>query len=114
MSQVQNKQLELFNHSKPLELIFKQTRFTFIDFFATVSINYDNPEEYKKKFIQKIYKPQKFKPIMAQHCCKLQDFPDWFEFHHKNSIAKKQFGNSVPIPVVYHIAKELINFLTIP
>lgn len=81
------------------------------DFFATVSINANNPEEYKKKFIQKIYNPQKFKPIMANHCRQLQGFPDWFEFHHKDSIAKKQFGNSVPIPVVYYVAKELIKLL---
>ncbi|MGK7886292.1 MAG: DNA cytosine methyltransferase [Crocosphaera sp.] len=81
------------------------------DFFATVSINADNPEDYKKKFLQKIYKPQKFNPIMAKHCRQLQGFPDWFQFHHKDNIAKKQFGNSVPIPVVYHVAKELIKLL---
>jgi DNA (cytosine-5)-methyltransferase 1 len=80
-------------------------------FLLPFSINANTPEEYKKRFLKKIYKPQKFKPIMAKHCCKLQGFPDGFKFHEKDSIAKKQFGNAVPVPVVYHVAKEVIKLL---
>ena len=34
--QDENKQLELFNPSKPLELTLKKTKFTFVDFFAGI------------------------------------------------------------------------------
>nr|WP_232826303.1 DNA cytosine methyltransferase [Cyanothece sp. BG0011] len=35
-SQSESQQLELFNTSKPLELSFVKTQFTFIDFFAGI------------------------------------------------------------------------------
>jgi len=84
------------------------------DFIATVSINADHPEKYKHEFLEKIYHPQKFKHITARDACKLQGFPDWFEFHYNEGIAKKQFGNAVSIPAVYYVAKELINILDLP
>ncbi|MGI0479904.1 DNA cytosine methyltransferase [Geminocystis sp. CENA526] len=81
------------------------------DFIATVSISADNPQEYKKLFLEKIYKPRKFKPITAIDCSKLQGFPDWFKLHENESIAKKQFGNAVSIPAVLEITKQLIKLL---
>lgn len=78
------------------------------DFIATVSIDASNPEDYKRTFIREIYKKKKFKAITAKDACKLQGFPDWFEFHENEDIAKQQFGNAVSVPVVYHVAKELL------
>jgi DNA (cytosine-5)-methyltransferase 1 len=80
------------------------------DFIATISITADNPEDYKRIFLKKIYRPRKYKPITAKDCCRLQGFPDWFVFHDNENIAKKQFGNAVSVPAVYYIAKELLNF----
>jgi DNA (cytosine-5)-methyltransferase 1 len=81
------------------------------DFIATVFINAKTPEEYKKKFIEKIYNQKKYIPITAQHACRLQGFPDWFIYHQKEDIAKKQFGNAVPVPVVYHVTQALLKIL---
>lgn len=81
------------------------------DFIATKSIIADNPNEYKSKFIKEIYQQNKFKPITAKDACKLQGFPDWFKIHSNENIAKKQFGNAVSVPVVYHIAKELFRLI---
>ena len=78
------------------------------DYIATISIHGDNPERYKNLFLEKIYKPKKYIPISAKHACKLQGFPADFVYHQKDEIAKKQFGNAVPIPVVEHVAKELL------
>jgi DNA (cytosine-5)-methyltransferase 1 len=83
------------------------------DFIATVAIEADHPEEYKKLFLQKIYKPRKFMEIKAIHARKLQGFPADFEYHAREDVAKKQFGNAVPVPVVEYVAKELLQVLGI-
>ncbi|MDT9298106.1 MAG: DNA cytosine methyltransferase, partial [Arthrospira platensis PCC 7345] len=42
---------------------------------------------------------------------RLQGFPDWFVLHQNPSIAKKQLGNAVPVPVVDYIVKSLLPFI---
>ena len=81
------------------------------DFIATETIYADNPEEYKILFLQNIYKRKRFKPVTANDACKLQGFPDWFKIHKSETTAKKQFGNAVSVPAVYHIAKNLIEII---
>ena len=83
------------------------------DYIATVSIHASHPQEYKNLFLEKIYQPQKYIPITAKHACKLQGFPLNFEYHKKDEVAKKQFGNAVPVPVVEYVAKELLKILDI-
>ncbi|MBK1987462.1 DNA cytosine methyltransferase [Sphaerospermopsis aphanizomenoides BCCUSP55] len=83
------------------------------DYIATVSIHSSHPEAYKKMFLDKIYYPKKYIPITAKHACKLQGFPANFEYHQKDEIAKKQFGNAVPVPVVEYVAKELLGSIPI-
>lgn len=67
-----------------------------------------DPEEYKKKFIREIYKKKKFKPISAKDAGKIQGFPEGFIMHENETTAMKQFGNAVPVPVVYHLVKALL------
>ena len=69
------------------------------DYIATVSIHANQP--------------QKYIPITAKHACKLQGFPLNFEYHKNDEVAKKQFGNAVPVPVVEYVAKELLRILGI-
>lgn len=78
------------------------------DFIATVSLECQEPEIFKKRFIREIYQKQKFQPVTAKNYAKLQGFPDWFILADKESTAKKQFGNAISVPVVYHLAKSLI------
>ncbi|MEC4986040.1 MAG: DNA cytosine methyltransferase [Oscillatoria sp. PMC 1068.18] len=78
------------------------------DFVALKSIKCQEPEEFKKSFIKKIYNPQKFKPLTAQDYARLQGFPEWFQIANRETTAKHQFGNAVSVPVVYHLAKALI------
>ncbi len=81
------------------------------DYIATLSIHANHPDEYKKLFLEKVYKKRKFIPLTAKHACKLQGFPTDFEYHENEDIAKEQFGNAVAVPVVEHLAKELIKIL---
>ncbi|NEQ71531.1 MAG: DNA cytosine methyltransferase [Symploca sp. SIO2D2] len=79
------------------------------DYIATEIIYAESPEEYKKLFLDKIYKPRKIKSITAQDASRLQGFPTWFKLHENEAIAKRQLGNAVSISVVYHIAQNLLN-----
>ena len=83
------------------------------DYIATVSIHSDNPEGYKNLFLEMVYKPKRYIPISAKHACKLQGFPADFVYHQKDEVAKKQFGNAVPVPVVEYVAKELLRTIHI-
>ncbi|MDB9465908.1 DNA cytosine methyltransferase [Dolichospermum circinale CS-1225] len=83
------------------------------DYIATVSIHATHPQEYKNLFLEKIYQLHKYIPINAKHACKLQGFPTDFEYHTKDEVAKKQFGNAVAVPVVEYVAKELLRIIDI-
>ncbi|MBD0386881.1 MAG: DNA cytosine methyltransferase [Nostoc sp. C3-bin3] len=83
------------------------------DYIAKASIHANHPQEYKNIFLEKIYRQKNFIPITAKHACKLQGFPKSFEYHEKDDIARKQFGNAVPVPVVEYVAKELLSILNI-
>lgn len=43
--------------------------------------------------------------LHPRECARVQGFPDSFVIHPKKTIAWKQFGNSVPVYVLKHIAK---------
>lgn len=81
------------------------------DFIATKSLKCQEPNQYKQNFIKKIYYKNKYKPLSARDCAKLQGFPDSFIYAKNENIAKKQFGNAVSVPVVYHLAKAVIQII---
>lgn len=78
------------------------------DFVATISIKCQEPLAYKQTFIKEIYQKKNFKPLTAQDYAKLQGFPEWFKISENETTAKHQLGNAVSIPVVYHLAKALL------
>jgi DNA (cytosine-5)-methyltransferase 1 len=47
--------------------------------------------------------------LTARECARMQGFPESFTPHARPGIAKRQFGNSVAVPVVAAISKQLIN-----
>ncbi len=81
------------------------------DFVATISIECLEPEAYKQTFIEKIYKNKKYQPLTAQDYARLQGFPEWFQIAENETTAKHQFGNAVSVPVVYHLAKALLEVI---
>jgi len=81
------------------------------DFVATKSLKCQEPETYKKTFIKEIYRKRKFKRLTAQDYARLQGFPEWFQLADNEATAKYQLGNAVSVPVVYHLAKALLNVI---
>lgn len=80
------------------------------DFIATATLPEAEPQEYKQNFIKSIYLPGKFRALTPQDYAKLQGFPEDFAIHPNPTIAKKQFGNAVSIPIVYHLAQLIIQY----
>ncbi|TAF05571.1 MAG: DNA (cytosine-5-)-methyltransferase, partial [Oscillatoriales cyanobacterium] len=81
------------------------------DFVATISIQCQEPAAYKETFIREIYEKKNFQPLTAQDYAKLQGFPEWFKIYENETTAKHQLGNAVSIPVVYHLAKALLEII---
>jgi DNA (cytosine-5)-methyltransferase 1 len=81
------------------------------DFVATISIPCQEPLAYKQTFIREIYEKKNFQPLTAQDYAKLQGFPEWFKITENETTAKHQLGNAVSIPVVYHLAKALLELI---
>ncbi|WP_377478078.1 MAG: DNA (cytosine-5-)-methyltransferase [Microcoleus anatoxicus] len=81
------------------------------DFVATISIQCQEPLAYKQTFIREIYEKKNFQPLTAQNYAKLQGFPEWFKIDDNETTAKHQLGNAVSIPVVYHLAKALLEII---
>lgn len=79
------------------------------DKVALTHISGNNVEEYKQEFIDKIYKDKRYRDITPREAARLQGFPDWFKCHKNPVIAKRQFGNAVPVPVVLEIVKKIIH-----
>ncbi len=81
------------------------------DYVATISFKCQDPKIYKEEFIENIYKQQKYKPLTAEDYTKLQGFPDGFQIDANEGKAKHQLGNAVSVPVIYHLAKALLQFI---
>lgn len=81
------------------------------DFVATVALSGCEPNTYKQQFLEEIYYPGQFRSLTAQDYAKLQGFPENFILHPNSSIAKKQFGNAVSVPVIAAIAQSILQCL---
>ncbi len=55
----------------------------------------------------------RIRKLAPRECARLQGFPDSFVIPVSDSQAYKQFGNSIPIPVVKHIIQQVIELLNI-
>lgn len=81
------------------------------DYIATICLDCQDPKEYKQRFIKDIYEQGKFKQLNARDVAKLQGFPNWFKLPENENIAKKQLGNAVSVPVIYHLAKQFLKII---
>ncbi|MFM5944796.1 MAG: DNA cytosine methyltransferase, partial [Dolichospermum sp.] len=54
---------------------------------------------------------KKYRPLTAKDYAILQGFPENFQIADNENKAKHQFGNAVSVPVIYHLAKSLLNII---
>lgn len=78
------------------------------DMIALENVKGKNVNEYKSNFINNIYKKKRYRPISSREAGRLQGFPYNFAVHPNETIAKKQFGNAVSIPVIFNLVNEVL------
>ena len=57
--------------------------------------------------IKGVINPENIRKMTPREWARLQGFPDSFEFVVSDASLYKQFGNSVTVPVIEAIAKEI-------
>lgn len=79
------------------------------DYIALKNINPTNKDDYKKKFIEEIYKTGKYRQITKNEACLIQGFPKYFILPESRSRWMKLIGNSVSVPVIEMLCKAIID-----
>jgi DNA (cytosine-5)-methyltransferase 1 len=52
--------------------------------------------------------------LLPREAARLQSFPDWFEFSGEESSVMNQIGNAVPPMFAYHLARAVLQCLSLP
>jgi len=79
------------------------------DYVATVVINAKNEEEYRKNFIDNIYKKGNYRRITKEEACLIQGFPKNYILPKNRTRWMKLIGNSVSVPVIEMLIKAIID-----
>lgn len=79
------------------------------DYVATIGIKSTDIDDYKKEFIEKIYLKKKFRRISKEEACLIQGFPKDFNLPATRARWMKLIGNSVSVPVIKMLTKNIIN-----
>lgn len=77
------------------------------DFISTVPIKAANEVEYKRQFIENVYKKGNYRKITKREACRIQGFPENFILPDSRSRWMKLLGNSVSAPVIEMLGKAI-------
>ena len=78
------------------------------DFVTTIEIEASSAEDFKTKFLEKIYFPGEYRKITKEEACKIQGFPSDFDLPESRARWMKLIGNSVSVPVIRALASAVI------
>ena len=78
------------------------------DYITTKEIKAGNEEDYKKQFIEKIYKKNNYRKITKEEACLMQGFPEGFVLPESRARWMKLLGNSVTIPVIEMLGQAIL------
>lgn len=79
------------------------------DYIATVDIDANTPEEYKREFMEKVFRPHNYRQITKEEACMIQGFPSDFSLPANRSRWMKLIGNSVAVSLVQMLARSVID-----
>lgn len=79
------------------------------DYIATVDIDAATPEEYKKEFMEKIYRPHNYRQITKEEACMIQGFPADFKLPEARPRWMKLIGNSIAVSLVKMLAQSVVD-----
>lgn len=80
-----------------------------LDFVATVNVDGETDTAYKTNFINRVLRPQNYRPLKSTELAKLQGFPPHFKLHDSLKQNIKLLGNSVAIPVITAVGQSILN-----
>lgn len=79
------------------------------DMISTIDIYSENVTDYKKTFLEEVFKKNKYRELTSRESANLQGFPKTYKLHKDVRVAKKQLGNAVSTNVIYYLANNIIN-----
>lgn len=78
------------------------------DFVATEPIDADTIEEFRREFMEHVYRPRNFRRITQSEACRIQGFPDDYILPPTRPRWMKLIGNSVAVPVIKILANAVV------
>lgn len=78
------------------------------DFVATVPIDAGTIEEFRRVFMERVYRPGNYRKITKSEACRIQGFPDDYILPPTRPRWMKLIGNSVAVPVIKILAKAVV------
>lgn len=79
------------------------------DYVSTEVLQADTIEQWKTDFMEKIYKPKKYRKITKSEACRIQGFPSDFILPESRPRWMHLIGNSVAVPVVKMLTKSVVS-----
>lgn len=78
------------------------------DYVSLKNIEPKSHDEYRKKFLDEIYKKENYRKITKEEACMIQGFPRDFKLPESRARWMKLIGNSVSVPVIEVLIKTII------
>ena len=78
------------------------------DFVATEPIDANTIEEFRREFMERVYRPRNYRRITQSEACRIQGFPDNYILPPTRPRWMKLIGNSVAVPVIKILAKAVV------
>lgn len=78
------------------------------DFVATEPIDADTIEDFRREFMERIYRPRNYRRITQSEACRIQGFPDNYILPPTRPRWMKLIGNSVAVPVIKILANAVV------
>ncbi len=78
------------------------------DYVTLTEIRAKNKEDYKKQFIETIYRKADYRKITKNEACLIQGFPEDFILPENRARWMKLLGNSVSVPVIEMLGKAIV------
>lgn len=77
------------------------------DYVALKDIEPTNADDFKRRFLEEIYKTGNYRKITKSEACRIQGFPEDFVLPESRARWMKLIGNSVSVPVVDMLCKAI-------
>jgi DNA (cytosine-5)-methyltransferase 1 len=78
------------------------------DYITLEEIKAEKVEDYKRQFIERVYKKNNYRKITKEEACLMQGFPEDFMLPESRVRWMKLLGNSVSVPVVEMLGRAIM------